>query len=178
VQTKQGFFVGPDNGVLMLAAQNQGIEHVYELANPKFMLPKVSNTFHGRDVFAPAVAHLDLSVKPSEFGAEITDAVTPEFASIRSSNGTFVGEILHVDSFGNIITNINQKELQQAKAITVKLPKFSLKIAYAKTYAQAKRQEAIVLIGSHGFLEIAVNQASAAKKFHAKAGDRIEVTQA
>ena len=178
VQTKQSFFVGPDNGVLMLAAQNQGIEHVYELANPKYMLPDVSKTFQGRDVFAPAAAYLDIDVKPSEFGAKITDAVTPEFASIKSSKGIFVGEILHVDSFGNIITNINQKELPQAKAIKVKLPKFSLKIACAKTYAQAKPQEAIGLIGSHGFLEIALNQASAAKKFHAKAGDRIEVTQA
>jgi S-adenosylmethionine hydrolase len=62
IQTKRGFFVGPDNGVLMLAAQNQGIEHLYELSNPKFMLPKVSSTFHGRDVFAPAAAHLDRGV--------------------------------------------------------------------------------------------------------------------
>ena len=89
VQTKQGFFVGPDNGVLMLAAQNQGIEHTYELTNPKFMLPQVSSTFHGRDIFAPAAAYLDISVKPSEFGPEINDATTPEFASVRAKKWFF-----------------------------------------------------------------------------------------
>ncbi len=62
IQTKKGFFVGPDNGVLILAAQNQDIEHIYEISNPKFMLPQVSSTFHGRDVFAPAAAHLDKGI--------------------------------------------------------------------------------------------------------------------
>ena len=89
VQTKQGFFVGPDNGVLMLAAKNQGIEHIYELSNPKFMLPKVSATFHGRDIFAPAAAYLDIGVKPAEFGPEITDAVMPEFVHVKRRGWLF-----------------------------------------------------------------------------------------
>ena len=89
VQTKQGFFVGPDNGVLMLAAKNQGIEHTYELSNPKFMLPKVSATFHGRDIFAPAAAYLDIGVKPAEFGPEIADVVMPEFARVKRERWLF-----------------------------------------------------------------------------------------
>ena len=80
IQTKKSFFVGPDNGILILAAQNQGIEHVYQLTNPTFMLPKISSTFHGRDIFAPAAAHLDKGVQPSEFGPEIKDPINPEFA--------------------------------------------------------------------------------------------------
>ena len=140
------------------------------------MLPKVSSTFHGRDVFAPAAAHLDMGVKPSEFGPEITDAVNPEFASLKRRNGSLIGEVLHVDSFGNIITNISQKEIAQAKTINVKLQNLSLNLTFGKTYAQAKPQEPIALIGSHGFLEIALNQDSAAEKFHVKAGDKIEVT--
>jgi S-adenosyl-L-methionine hydrolase (adenosine-forming) len=178
IQTKQGFFVGPDNGVLMLAAQNQGIEHIYELTNTKFMLPKVSSTFHGRDVFAPAVAHLDMGVKVSEFGPEINDAVTPEFVSAKKRNDSFIGEVLHVDGFGNIITNINQKELSDVKTVNIKMQNLKLKLPFGKTYAQAKPQQPIALIGSHGFLEIALNQASAAKKLHAKAGASIEVTPA
>ncbi len=79
VQTKKGFFIGPDNGILILAAKNQGLEHIYELTNPKLMLPKISNTFHGRDIFAPAAAYLDKDVKPKEFGAEIKDLFEPEF---------------------------------------------------------------------------------------------------
>ena len=176
VQTKQGFFVGPDNGVLILAAQNQGIEHIYELTNPKFMLPKVSSTFHGRDIFAPAAAYLDRGVKPSEFGPEIPMLVIPEFSNVKRRNGSLLGEVMHVDGFGNIITNISQKEIDHAKEVNVKLQNHTLNLAFAKTYAQAKPQQPIALIGSHGFLEIALNQDSAAEKFQVKAEDKIEVT--
>jgi len=175
VQTKQGFFVGPDNGVLMLAAKNQGIEHIYELSNPKFMLPQVSATFQGRDIFAPAAAYLDIGVELAEFGPEVADGVTPEFAFAESACGSLIGEILHVDGFGNIITNIYLKEVIQAKAVNIKLHGISLNIAFGKTYAQTKPREAIALIGSHGFIEIALNQGSAAEKFHAEVGERIEL---
>ncbi len=178
VQTKQCFLVGPDNGVLMLAAQNMEIEHTYELTNPKFMRLEVSSTFHGRDIFSPATAYLDTGVKPEEFGPEITKPVMPGFARLKSSNGTLTGEVLYVDSFGNIITNISRKEIAQTKTVNVKLPKFSLKLFLGKTYAQTKPKEAIALIGSHGFLEIALNQGSAAEKFHIAAEDKIEVTPA
>jgi S-adenosylmethionine hydrolase len=178
VQTKQGFFVGPDNGVLMLAAQNQGIEHTYELTSSKFMLSKVSSTFHGRDIFAPAAAHLDMGVKISEFGPEINDVVNPEFVRVKKRNGSFLGEVLDVDGFGNIITNINQKELSEAKTVNIKMQNLTLKLPFCKTYGQAKPQQPMALIGSHGFLEIAKNQNSAAKKLHAKAGARIKVTPA
>jgi S-adenosylmethionine hydrolase len=176
IQTKRSFFVGPDNGVLMLAAQNQSIEHLYEISNPKFMLPKVSSTFHGRDVFAPAAAHLDKGINPSEFGPEITEAATPKFASVERRNSSLIGEVWHIDDFGNIITNINQKDLPQNRVINVKLPGVLQNISFGKTYAQAKPHEPLALIGSHGFLEIALNQGNAAEKFHAKAGDKIEVS--
>jgi S-adenosylmethionine hydrolase len=178
VQTTQGFFVGPDNGILILPAQNQGIEHIYQLTNPKFMLPGVSSTFHGRDVFAPAAAHLDKGVEPSEFGPEISDAITPKFASVKRENGCLIGEVLHVDGFGNVITNIREKEMVNSKVVNVKLPIVSLKLAFVKTYAQAKLNEPIALIGSHGFLEIALNQGSAAEKLKVKAGDSVEVMPA
>ncbi|HSV49360.1 MAG TPA: SAM-dependent chlorinase/fluorinase, partial [Candidatus Acidoferrales bacterium] len=87
IETKQAYFVGPDNGVLMLAAQAQGIKHIYELSNPKFMLSMVSSTFHGRDIFAPASTHLDKGIKPQEFGAEITNPVTPKFVNVEHKNG-------------------------------------------------------------------------------------------
>jgi hypothetical protein len=176
IQTKRGFFIGPDNGVLMLAAQNQGIEHLYEISNPKFMLPKVSSTFHGRDVFAPAAAHLDKEIEPSEFGPEITEAANPKFASVERRNSSLIGEVWHIDDFGNIITNISQKDLPQNRVVNVKLPSALLNIYYGKTYAKAKPHELLALIGSHGFLEIALNQGNAAEKFHAKAGDKIEVS--
>jgi S-adenosylmethionine hydrolase len=179
IQTKKGFFVGPDNGILILVAQSQGIEHVYQLTNPKFMLPKISSTFHGRDIFAPAAAHLEKGVQPIEFGPEIKDPIEPEFAKVKRGNNSLIGEVMHIDGFGNIITNINEKMVQNyAKKVNVELPSISLKLTFGKAYAQAKPKEPIVLIGSHGFMEIALNQGSAAEKFHAKVGDKIAVTVA
>ncbi len=178
VQTKKGFFVGPDNGVLMLAAQTQGIEHIYKLTNQKYMLPNISHTFHGRDIFAPVAAHLDKGNAPSKFGEEITDPITPIFTNIDRKNNLLIGEILHVDGFGNIITNITQKELYQAKTLKVNLHNVSLQLEFSKTYAQTKPRESLALIGSHGFLEIALNQESFAEKYRVRPGDRIEVALA
>ena len=178
IQARKGFFVGPDNGLLILAAQNLGIEHVYHLTNSKFMLPEVSNSFHGRDVFAPAAAYLEKGVQPTEFGPEIMDPIIPAFAQVKHSNGSLTGEILNIDGFGNIITNINEKDMlcKEGKTVNVELTSASLKLLFGKAYAEAKRKDPILLIGSHGFLEIALNQASAAEKFHVKAGDKIKVT--
>jgi S-adenosylmethionine hydrolase len=176
VQTKTAFFVGPDNGILILAAKNQGIEHAYLLTNTQFMLPKISNTFHGRDIFAPVAAYLDKGIAPKEYGPEITNAFTPEFTIAKRNNNALTGEILHIDGFGNVITNISQKELPKAKTIKIKLPNISLELALAKTYALAKPNEPVALIGSHNFLEIALNKGNAAEKYSVSAGDVVEVT--
>ena len=92
VETKQSFFVGPDNGVLVLAGDKQGIVSIREITNPKLMLPNVSSTFHGRDIFAPAAAHLANRVAPADFGAEVRDMVKPEFARVETDKGKLVGE--------------------------------------------------------------------------------------
>jgi S-adenosylmethionine hydrolase len=179
IQTKKGFFVGPDNGILILAAQNQGIEHVYQLTNPTFMLPKISSTFHGRDIFAPAAAHLEKGVQPIEFGPEIKDPINPEFAKIKRRNNSLTGEVMHIDGFGNIISNINERDMvQHAKTVNVELQNITLKLTFGKAYAEAKPNEPILLIGSYGFMEIALNQGNAAEKFHAKAGDKVVLTVA
>jgi S-adenosyl-L-methionine hydrolase (adenosine-forming) len=177
IQTKQGFFVGPDNGLLILAAEKQGIEHIYLISNSKFMLSEVSNTFHGRDIFAPAAAHLKKGAKPSEFGPEVTDPIKPNFLRVKRQNDSLFGEILHIDSFGNIITNIEEKEITQdeTRTVSVELTNNFLKIRLGKNFSEVKPQEPIALIGSHGFLEVALNQASAAEKYHTKAGDKIVV---
>jgi hypothetical protein len=123
---------------------------------------------------------LDLGVESSEFGSEIKNPVEPTFAKVKEVNGYLVGEVLHVDGFGNVVTNISEKEIAtyKAEALNVKLPEFSMKLAFGKTYANAKPQEELALIGSHGFLEIALNKGNAAAKFHVKAGDWVEVAPA
>jgi hypothetical protein len=179
VQTKKSFFIGPDNGLLVLAAENQGVKRIYEITNPKFMLSKVSSTFHGRDVFAPAAAHLASGVNPAEFGPEIREAAKPEFAKVTRRKNLLVGEVLHVDDFGNIITNINETEITCIRvkdAVNVELPDHTLKLKFCGAYADAKPQEPLALIGSQGYLEIALNQGDAAAKFNTKAGDKVTVS--
>jgi S-adenosylmethionine hydrolase len=178
IQTKQGFFVGPDNGLLILAAAQQGITRIYELTNPHLMLPKVSSTFHGRDIFAPAAAHLLNGVKPADFGPEIREVAKPEFAKVTRRNGALVGEVLHVDGFGNIITNITERDVVQSPVkgvVSVELPTGKLTLKFCKAYGEINPDEPLALIGSHGFLEISVNQGSAAERFKTKAGDKVSV---
>lgn len=176
IETENGFLIGPDNGVLTLAAEKQGIKHVYEIANPCYMLPKVSTTFHGRDIFAPTAAHLSKGVPPSEFGPEIRRIVKPQFAKIVRKGSMLVGEIIHVDSFGNIITNFTLKELEHLgtkASLNIKIGEISSKLKLCKAYAGIGAKRPLALIGSHDFLEISVNQGNAAKMFKAKVGDKV-----
>jgi S-adenosylmethionine hydrolase len=176
ILTSRGIFVGPDNGVLILAALKQGITGAREITNPKLILPIVSDTFHGRDIFAPAAANLANGVPPASFGPEIGQAIRPDFAKITFDKGALTGEVLHVDGFGNIITNVDEKRLKRLHAkdlINVSLRSCKTKVKLSKTYAEAKPNEPLILLGSQGYVEIAVNQGSAAKRFKAKSGDKI-----
>jgi S-adenosylmethionine hydrolase len=179
IQTQQGFLIGPDNGLLILAAEHQGITGIHEITNPRLMLPRVSSTFHGRDVFAPAAAHLANGVPPTEFGPEIRDAITPKFTKVTPRKGMLVGEVLHVDNFGNIITNIGEKEIAHTRAkdvVNVELPNQKLKLKLCKAYGEAKPQKPLALIGSHNYLEIALNQGNAAAEFKTRPGDKIKLS--
>jgi len=178
IQTRRGFFIGPDNGLLVLAAEKQGIICIRELANPRFMLPKISYTFHARDVFAPAAAHLTNGIKVEEFGPEIRKVVQPEFTKVIKRKDGWIGEILHVDDFGNIVTNINEEAVTQScvkNFVSIELPCCKLKLKLCRTYAETKPQEPLILIGSQGFLEISLNQGNAAETFKAKPGDKIKL---
>lgn len=180
VQTERSIFVGPDNGLLILAAEAQGVTCIRKIESQRFMLPHVSSTFHGRDIFAPAAAHIANGVPLEEFGPEISDVIKPSFAKVTRNKDTYVGEVLHVDGFGNIITNIHAKDIDHIKegALQAELPNVKLHLKLAKTYAEAKPQEPVALIGSNNYLEVALNQGSAAAKFHANAGDKISLSPA
>ena len=176
VQTESSYYIGPDNGVLTLAAKNQGVKHIYGIENPKFMLPRISNTFHGRDIFAPAAAHLANGISPSEFGQEICEIVTPKFARLTKGKNVVVGEVLHIDGFGNIVTNLREKDLEciDVKAIVnLELRKVRLKLKLCKAYDEVGAQKPLAIIGSHNFLEISINQGNAAENFQIRVGDKI-----
>jgi S-adenosylmethionine hydrolase len=179
IQTKLGFFIGPDNGVLVLAAEKQGITRIFEITNKKLRRPQVSNTFHGRDVFAAAAAHLSKGVPSAEAGPEIREVKKPKFAKVKRTKDALIGEVLHVDGFGNIITNVSEERLanlQVKGSLNVAFPSGKATLKFGKTYAEAKPEEALALIGSHGYVEIAINQGNAAEKFKAKPGHTITIS--
>ncbi len=181
VQTDHAFYVGPDNGLLMLAAQRDGIRRVHALTNRKFMLPNVAMTFHGRDVFAPAAAHLANGTAIADFGPAISDYEVPKFTTPTYEADEVVGEVLHIDDFGNVITNIALDDLKKIEVkptvlISVKLKNEDWKVGFCTTYGDVSERTALALIGSHDFLEIAVNQGNASKKFKAQVGDTLAVS--
>jgi S-adenosylmethionine hydrolase len=181
VQTQSAFYVGPDNGVLALATDNQGIKHIFGITNPKFMLTRISNTFHGRDIFAPVAAHLTNGTQPKEFGPEIKRISTPKFARVARKRNRLTGEVLHIDGFGNLITNFRKEELDSMgikETVNIKIGNHKLRLKLGKAYEDVKKREAVALFGSHGFLEVSVNQGNAGTAFKAKRGDKITLLKA
>lgn len=181
VVTKRAFYVGPDNGVLMLSAQREGVNRVYHVTNEKFMLSHVSRTFHGRDIFAPTAAHLAKGHTPSEFGSEIHDYVVPKFAKASLNKNVLWGKILHIDDFGNVITNISAEELgkigiNEGDLFHVKLKEDLIQLKLCIAYGEAEAKQPLSVIGSHGFLEISVNQGNAAKRFKVEIGEAVQVS--
>jgi len=181
VETSHSFYVGPDNGLLPLAAQKQGIKHVYNITSSRYKLAQVSKTFHGRDIFAPVAAHLASGSKPQDFGAEIYDYIIPKFAKPEHTGKELHGEVLHIDDFGNIITNISAEDLGKTRikeGLTFRLKlkgKEVVELKFRSTYGEAHIGKPLALIGSHDFLEISIDQGNASKKFRTKTGDPITV---
>jgi S-adenosylmethionine hydrolase len=181
VETKHCFYVGPDNGLLMLAAQKEGISHVYHVSNRQYMLPRVSRTFHGRDVFAPAAAHLARGCSPSEFGPEIQDYEFPEFAKPSVREDELLGEVLHIDDFGNIVSNISAGDLakmgiQEGCPLHLKLKGETLILKLCSAYGEVPAKKPLGIVGSSDFLEISINKGNASKTFKVKTGDPICVS--
>ena len=181
VETRHSFYVGPDNGLLMLAAKKQGINHAYDITNRHYMLSHISKTFHGRDIFAPAAAHLALGLNPADFGPEIHNYAIPRFAEPQLSENELRGEVIHIDDFGNVILNLSAEDLAKApieigSAIKLRFKnEKAIVLRFCSTYGEEQLGKPLVLIGSHNFLEISVNQADASKKFGTKAGDAVSI---
>ena len=170
------FFVAPDNGVLSMvfAREKPKVRHI---TNEKFMLHPVSRTFHGRDVFSPVAAHLAMGVPPAKFGKLIEDHLRLSLDKPnRTGKRTWTGTVLKVDRFGNLITNLHIDEFQQITArpfdLNIGLEKIN---RLALTFTECDPGEAFVIVGSSGYIEVAMNQGSAAKALGCGAGSPVEL---
>jgi hypothetical protein len=170
------YFIAPDNGVLSMifAAQKHKVRTI---SNARYFLPQVSNTFHGRDIFAPAAAHLASGVAPARFGKPIEDYLRLDFDKpARTGRRTWTGAILKVDRFGNIVTNFSVADFPDLDKRAFEMAVGSQRInVFARHYAERGPGEAFAIVGSAGFYEISVGQASAAKLLGCAAGAPLEL---
>ncbi len=176
VQTERYFFIGPDNGLLSLAANGDGIKRVIELENRRFFRKEVSDTFHGRDVFGPVAAHLCLGIDPALLGRQLDKLSGLDLPMPVISKGMIAGEVIYIDSFGNAITNIRGKEMWNRAGLEVGIKGLKLKGVFS-TYSKAPNGAAVALIGSTGLLEIAVNKGSASDALGIRVGDEVTVRE-
>ncbi len=182
-------FLGPDNGVLSYVlgqekphdpdAKDTSREVLprgyrgYHLTNPKFWRDPVSSTFHGRDIFAPVAAHLSLGIPPQDVGDEVSHIVCLPRSRPQWDGTTLEGRVLHVDRFGNLITDIPSDRLHSGKDIAIEIKGHRI-AGLSPSYAEGGGLLAIV--GGHGNLELAVRDGSAAREVGAGVGDPVRVT--
>lgn len=174
VETEDYYFIAPDNGLLSFIFNERNDFKVFELTEKRFFATKISATFHGRDVFAPIAAHLAKGIQPDEFGRQTTDYVCfNEIVPRAESNEPIVGEIIHIDRFGNLVTNLTEKKLPAEFVVQVNNTKINKLLNY---FAEAEKGELFMIFGSADFLEIVAFKSSAADIIGAEAGQKVVVT--
>jgi S-adenosylmethionine hydrolase len=175
------YFVGPDNGLFSYVLDSVPSPQTFHLTAREYFRESPSSTFHGRDVFAPVAAALSKGVKPEKFGPQIEDEVRlAPLAPMKQNDGKVEGRIIHIDRFGNCITNLTRADLPKSSQ-----PQLLVKRRVIKTFRQffadergakpgsGSKPELFAIWGSAGFLELAINGGSAAALLKAKRGDAV-----
>jgi S-adenosylmethionine hydrolase len=180
-EKEKHIFLAPDNGVLTLLLDETGNDKVVLIQNSDYFLKPVSRTFHGRDIFAPVAAYLSIGTAIEEFGPALDPRKMirlPIPKVFITETGAIVGNVISIDRFGNLITNIDLKLLTQygipEKKAVIAVGDTTLK-GIMPSYISVKPGQALVIIGSRGYLEIAVNKGSAQAKFHVTIGDTVRI---
>lgn len=183
-------FLAPDNGLLTFvlpgdapgAAPFQPFRArcpegfcAYALTNPRYWRNPVSATFHGRDVFAPVAGHLSLGLAVTELGEPVDTLVRLVIPPLQQRDDYLVGHVLHIDQFGNVVTTVPETALASGGGVEVEAGGTKIH-GLARTYAEAHGLAA--LVGSHGYLEIALTNGSAARMLGVKVGDEARVKRA
>ncbi|RLA96831.1 MAG: hypothetical protein DRG32_04700 [Deltaproteobacteria bacterium] len=156
IATERYRFVGPDNGVFTFVLREEQGVRAYELRERRYFLPQVSSTFHGRDIFAPVAAHLALGEEPSRMGPPVPteDLVQLPIPEPQRRGEAVLGEVIYVDRFGNLVTNISAQTLRGLGEDLI-LEIDEVEVGIRKAYEEGKKGEVIALWGSWGLLELA-----------------------
>lgn len=168
IEAGSSYLVGPDNGLLIPAAQEFGSFRIYEITR---RFESVSPTFHGRDIFARVAGMLSVGTKPAQLGVPISNYTSLDLWNYSIEGDIIECSVVFVDSFGNLVTNLRARDLRLSSGQLISLQ--GKLIPFVRTYAEVPPGQPLALIGSHGTLEIALNQGDAARYFGVDQGQRI-----
>jgi S-adenosyl-L-methionine hydrolase (adenosine-forming) len=182
IETRPGArFIGPDNGLLSLAAADAGVRTIVELRSPRYRLQNVSATFHGRDVFAPAAAWLWRGLRIAALGPKLDQMVSLDaFPIVEEGTHELRGAVIYVDAFGNLVTNISRAQLERFAArfrgsrLWVRIKRYG-GVEIRKAYGDVPPGAPLATLGSFDTLEIAVRDGSAAGYFAAESGTLVSI---
>jgi S-adenosylmethionine hydrolase len=175
--TEDHFFVGPDNGLFTFVMQREKRTRILSLTNPAYFLPRVSDTFHGRDVFAPVAGYLSRGIKPEAFGSRLRSPVRIDLREPSVRGNALTGEVVHVDAFGNLISNISEEALRSfsgMRPVVVRIGRRTIG-RVRKSYGDGTRGEVMALVGSGGFLEISIREGNARSALRMQKGEKVKV---
>lgn len=169
------FYVGPDNGLFGRLIADLPLQGAWRLEKREYFLHSVSETFHGRDLFAPVAAHLAAGTPPQAFGPPAASPSTLSVPACREEAGALRGRVLWIDRFGNCVTNLTEEVVSRwARGGSFTVRAASKKIGeLSRAYESASEGEALALFNSMGFLEIACNQARADRSLGLREGDPV-----
>ncbi|MBW2121072.1 MAG: SAM-dependent chlorinase/fluorinase [Deltaproteobacteria bacterium] len=177
VETSRGYYVGPDNGIFSIVYERETVLRTVALENPRFMAPSISRTFHGRDIFAPAAAFLSLGVAVDALGPPVQRGVVMRIPRPRVRGDAVWGEVIHVDRFGNLVTNISEDAFKSFvgggdKRIWIGSERVA---GLRESYEEGEEDEVFGIFGSSGFLEISMKRRSACSKLGVGRGASVRV---
>jgi len=168
VETDKYYFVAPDNQVLKYIFNTEKKFRVFEISNQIYLQKEISRSFHGRDIFAPCAAYLSLGVLINEFGAQLHQFNSGSIILPQILKDGIKGQVIYSDSFGNLITNIHHTLISR-RTFKIKVGAFMIN-GLCQSYSEGSFSEPIALISSAGYLEISINQKSAANALNLKPG--------
>ncbi len=169
VETENYYFIAPDNGLLTLPLRKEKVLKIISIENPKYILNRNTETFHGRDIFAPAAAYLSLGIPVTDFGKELDDYKKIDFPKVKKEKNMLIGEIIKFDKFGNGITNIEELPKNIRKIYVRDIPVEKI----CKNFQEGIKGKLNLIKGSFGFYEIFTPEGSAKDLFNLKLGDKV-----
>jgi S-adenosylmethionine hydrolase len=183
LKLKHHIFIAPDNGVLTLLLREENVSSLNRITNSVYFRHPISQTFHGRDIIAPVGAHITNGLEVNELGPKMDpqNAICLDnLAARRLETGEIKGQVVAIDHFGNLVTNIKSEQLTECLSadcrhgIRIEIGPTVIR-GISDTYAGGRSNSPLALVGSRGYLEIAINKGNAAKRLNAAKGDTVRV---